>query len=86
MNAKERTRPAKLTITHIFGGAIASYESAVILFVTPNHGGVTDARRNQQQRSQLAGGRTLCGGPSRQTSRPAAATIAGSAIGRAGQA
>jgi hypothetical protein len=60
-----RTRPVRLTITTIFGGAIASYESAVILSVTPNHGGVTDARRNQQQRSHLAGGRTLCGDPSR---------------------
>jgi hypothetical protein len=43
-----RKHPAKLTIIRIFGGAIASYESAVILFVMPIHGGVTDARRNQQ--------------------------------------
>lgn len=31
--------PVKLLITHIVGGPIAPYESAVILSVTPNHGG-----------------------------------------------
>ena len=66
--------PHRLTITHIVGGPIAPHESAVILSVTPNHGGVTDARQDQQQRSRLAGGRAFCGGPTRQASGPAAAT------------
>ncbi|MER9484252.1 hypothetical protein NKI74_34035, partial [Mesorhizobium sp. M0494] len=51
---RERTHPVKLSITHIVGGPIAAYGSAVILSVTPNHGGVTDARQDQQQRSRLA--------------------------------
>lgn len=75
----------KLSITHIVGGPIAPCESAVILSVTPNHGGVTDARQDQQQRSRLAGGRAFCGGPSRQASGPSAAPVAGSDVSCAGK-
>jgi hypothetical protein len=41
----KRLPPVRLPIIHIVGKSIAPYESAVILSVTPNHGGVTDARR-----------------------------------------
>lgn len=44
-----------LTITHIVGPTFASSESTVILFVTPNHGGVTDGRWCDGRRSRLAG-------------------------------
>lgn len=77
--------PVKLLITHIVGGPIAPYESAVILSVTPNHGGVTDARQDQQQRERLAGGRASCGGPSRQASGRSAATVAGSDVSSPGK-
>lgn len=83
---RKRTHPVKLLITHIVGGPIAPYESAVILSVTPNHGGVTDARQDQQQRERFAGGRAFCGGPSRQASGPSAATVAGADVSCAGQA
>ena len=81
-----RIHSSKLTITHICAWPIAPHEFAVILSVTPNHGGVTDASRHQQQRNHLAGGRTLCGNPSRQASGPPAAMIAGTVFSRTGQA
>src|SRR4051812_45743750 len=45
----------RLAITHIVGPTCASSESAVILSVTPNHGGVTDERWCEVQRARLAG-------------------------------
>jgi len=44
-----------LPITHIRRPTFASSESTVILFVTPNHGGVPDERGCEVQRARLAG-------------------------------
>jgi hypothetical protein len=45
----------RLPVTHIVGLTFASPESAMILSVTPNHGGVADERWCGGRRSWLAG-------------------------------
>ena len=48
-------QPVGLPITHIRRPTFASSESTVILFVTPNHGGVPDERGCEVQRARLVG-------------------------------
>ena len=55
----------RLSITHIVCRPIAPCESAVILSVTPIHGGVRDEWQNGHQRECLAGSGTLCCNPTR---------------------
>lgn len=75
----------KLSITHIVGGSIAPYESAVILSVTP----ITEASRMRDKTSSSEAvwqEEELSAAALPTSVWPSAATVAGSDVSCAGQA